>query len=428
MKKIFVLAVIFMLSIILVACSTINGDSNNNVEIIQRISFKNYTQKEVEKKKTLQRKLSINNSTINSEEFYFLGDKPVIWFEYSRNERFVFNEARIVDAKNKDIEIQITESSVSRRGYGISVYDKFYNSQEGMQYFQALITLPEIDNLDNEILEYILVSIVITVDGASKSEEVFNESNFIGEPEHVASIPIANLDKHWSIIQDQLNSYSEHFIASAEIKDKETVFFDIVYYVSYSQQILSNLNFIFNAKITNFSSLDDRVIVVGEKNKIINRSIGDTIFNMEVTISFYNNSRSFPIDVSFSDKRYYMYSPGEYNSLYSYYFQENDGVDKSFSGFNDLQISLEEDYNGEEILIYNTIEGYPIEKILIFQHYLTKYTGTVKLRLINFPSIDNIMYYLFQNDGVLDFEGRTEIYLNDNGEINAVYDNRERVQ
>lgn len=130
---------------------------------------------------------------------FLIGDNPSLYFEYNRPGDFTFIEAMVEDSIEPDKTFKVDNALTNLDGYSII---RGHFNQDGVSYFRAIITLPEIRDLGEQ--RYALVNIKILIDG----EEFIENIEPIEEEEENFSVTFRVLvDDHFSPILDEIDSF-----------------------------------------------------------------------------------------------------------------------------------------------------------------------------------------------------------------------------
>lgn len=130
---------------------------------------------------------------------FLIGDNPSLYFEYNRPGDFTFIEAMVEDSIEPNKTFKVDNALANLDGYSII---RGHFNQDGVSYFRAIITLPEIRDLGEQ--RYALVNIKILIDG----EEFIENIEPIEEEEENFSVTFRVLvDDHFSPILDEIDSF-----------------------------------------------------------------------------------------------------------------------------------------------------------------------------------------------------------------------------
>lgn len=130
---------------------------------------------------------------------FLIGDNPSLYFEYNRPGDFTFIEAMVEDSIEPNKTFKVDNALANLDGYSII---RGHFNQDGVSYFRAIITLPEIRDLGEQ--RYALVNIKILIDG----EEFIENIEPIEEEEENFSVTFRVLvDDHFSPILGEIDSF-----------------------------------------------------------------------------------------------------------------------------------------------------------------------------------------------------------------------------
>lgn len=203
MKKIKILLVLVLSMIVLMACTPTEKETPEKGNITFRLAEAG----DVDNIKDDKTKLSLRSNSYSfgligrldttPQKPFLIGNTASLYFEYNRPGDFTFIEAMVEDSIEPNKTFKVDDALTNLDGYSIV---KGHFNQDGVSYFRAIITLPEIKDLGEQ--RYALVNIKILIDG-----EEFIENIEPNEEENFSVTFRVSVDDHFSPILDEIDSF-----------------------------------------------------------------------------------------------------------------------------------------------------------------------------------------------------------------------------
>jgi len=212
MKKIKILLVLVLSMIVLTACMPIEKPPVGETPEKGNITFRLAEAGDVNNIKDDKTKLSLRSNSYNfslmsrldetPQQRFLIGDRAELYFEYNRPGDFTFIEAMVEDSIEPNKTFKVDDALTNLDGYSII---KGHFNQDGVSYFRAIITLPEIRDLGEQ--RYALVNIKILIEG-----EEFIETIEPTEEENFSVSFNVLVDDHFSPILDEIDPFIKNQI------------------------------------------------------------------------------------------------------------------------------------------------------------------------------------------------------------------------
>ena len=216
MKKIKILLVLILSMIVLMACTPTEKETPEKGNITFRLAEAGDVDNiEGDKSKLITVCNSYSFGLMSRldttpQKPFLIGDTASLYFEYNRPGDFTFIEAMVEDSIEPNKTFKVDDALTNLDGYSII---KGHFNQDGVSYFRAIITLPEIRDLGEQ--RYTLVNIKILIDG----EEFIENIEPIEEEDFSVTFYVL-VDDHFSPILDEIDS----FIKDKIIRDNRPYF------------------------------------------------------------------------------------------------------------------------------------------------------------------------------------------------------------
>ncbi len=212
MKKIKILLVLVLSMIVLTACMPIEKPPVGETPEKGNITFRLAEAGDVDNIEGDKSKLiTVCNSygfglmsrlDTTPQKPFLIGDSASLYFEYNRPGDFTFIEAMVEDSIEPNKTFKVDDALTNLDGYSII---KGHFNQDGVSYFRAIITLPEIRDLGEQ--RYALVNIKILIEG-----EEFIETIEPTEEENFSVTFNVLVDDHFSPILDEIDPFIKNHI------------------------------------------------------------------------------------------------------------------------------------------------------------------------------------------------------------------------
>jgi len=365
MKKIKILLVLVLSMIVLTACMPIEKPPVGETPEKGNITFRLAEAGDVNNIKDDKTKLSLRSNSYNfslmsrldetPQQRFLIGDRAELYFEYNRPGDFTFIEAMVEDSIEPNKTFKVDDALTNLDGYSII---KGHFNQDGVSYFRAIITLPEIRDLGEQ--RYALVNIKILIEGEEfietiepTEEENFSVSFNVLVDDHFSPI----LDEIDPFIKNQIIRYNSPYFGWDELGGKVAPgFIHIADYRDLKAYLGNRVKYDFEYSI----NVDDKhQNYAGQyqdhQNVLYFNIIGDFDLTLHISIEIEGEVREYTREYEYKLNEYNIYKQSELG--YTFY--------STMPEFKTIQIM---DFNGinSDIYMTSSVGGVNIEELVFY--------------------------------------------------------------